>query len=103
MKHDLPIIPPNPHARKYLPLYSSILGFGRALSRVDILNMLGLLYLVDLVSLKEALIAIKTPQSVKLNFVHPIADALFVQLNESGVIGKKEMYRYGYRGEERRE
>ena len=29
-------MPPSPQARKYLPLYSSMLGLGRAFSRVDI-------------------------------------------------------------------
>jgi hypothetical protein len=32
-----PMIPPRPQAAKYFPLYSSILGFGRAFSRDDIL------------------------------------------------------------------
>jgi hypothetical protein len=34
------MIPPKPHAAKYFPLYSSILGFGSVFSSIDILATL---------------------------------------------------------------
>lgn len=35
----IPMMPPRPQAAKYFPLYSSILGFGRAFSRVDMFDL----------------------------------------------------------------